>query len=560
MNLRFNILEIASHVDQEICELTPLISIPNSVDITVIIEGVETKYLVAQSSYEIAIPLTNAWDSALVYININKALYNSYTNIIEVYGYDLGSYANDSFNSISNGFDIVLIKADYRTVQEADPTNPNYIPYALNLAYSSFIALRKPLTKEIHYYKTNSCNGLITYRDASGTTISVGANGVICSEDDYYISQLTESYTLATTCNCGDGDSRLLSSCESSLFKIIKWVYIPKVNTSFITDSCEDECTNILLNNSTINMLDLSEITSIYVDDTLISPIQFVELVQRLYEIGTIVSDQGELQGQVKAEDIQVINDVVDFTTSPIEVTNASFGYEPIYRYEWSSFKTPEVGDYKFAIVFIVKNDADEIVLACQTIHTVQSKHWFWYEKQSDCNIYKVSNKSFDTITFTISKLDYITGVFSQVSVTTIPPCNILEVTINTDGVYKFSATRLGYNEEIVYPVISYCNLQNCWLNYQKNIVCCSPRATCQTKEVYDYLVLSNLIYMFIALLNEVYNFATIFDAFNQSELEKLSALDELLNRINTEYCNTCNTVTQCSTNIIVSCSLCTTY
>lgn len=555
MNLRFNVRQITACVNHTICGITGDLVVPTTVDITSYVNGVaSTTNTTPANVYTLAIPTLNVWDEVVVHIKIELTDYNTFENTFTFYGYDVGAYLNGLYNSILGGFDITLIKTDYRTVNEADPTHVDYIPYILNLAYSSFIAIRRPFTKEIQYYKTNSANSTVTYELSDDTVITSGFNGLYCSSEDILLKQRTKTYTTVNSGCCGQADYILLSECESSLINVKKVEWLAQTVTSVYSNACDNDAVNTLTTNYTQQQINFANVTCVNIDDDLKAPFNELYLRQTLYAIGSTI-ESGIIQGvELDSNELLIDDSIVDLD-NPISVIDSDYGYGSIFTYLWESFQTIEIGEYKLLTELIFLSSTGEEIIVCRNIQVINSSNWFFYE-QTECGVYTLYNKSFVTITIVVSKLND-SNVYEVTGTYTLDACTLATLTL-TDGVYSIEAQRTGH-DSVVYSVVAMCSLQACWLNYQKKLLCCTPEDVCSSKDVYIYNTMSAQIQILFTLLNEIYNFGMYFSIIDSNELAKLYQINSVLNRINTEYCLECSIPSNCATqiNYSIGCTSC---
>ena len=553
MQVIFNIKSIGVAVNHSICGLLPALTTADTVNITItdILGNIVYSTSTVQQTYTINIAASNSWDKYYLQITVTKLGYNTYSNLITIYGYDIKTYdlTTGTFNTNNSlGFDFVLIKTDYRTNAEQDPNNVSYIPYILNLPYNSFIGLRFPFTKEFFAYKTNSAIVDVTYLDAEDSILGTDSNIHICKEEDIYIRMKTEAY-VSMLANCCSSDRTLIATClDADLTWFSTLNLLPKLSTQINSDCCDTSYLNILTTNWTKTLTDYSELSYFYIDSTLVAPFKHATLIQSIYGIGSKEKSECALQGIELLSDTIQEESYVNFTTYPISIISTpTYGYNTFFYYDWKSFKTPEHGDYKLKRTFTINAVDGTPTIGFSKIFTVKSNHWFYYERTELCNKYNFFNKSFEIINVNVYKIDDETGKV-LVENFSINPCNEMTVTFNSDGVYYVEAYREVAKTYKGYSIVSFCNLEACWLKYQQEMLCCAPQDVCKTKDIYDYITLGSLITIFFSLLNEIYNFSSLSEILTETELKTLFSTSELIKRINREYCSWCKEPNHCST------------
>lgn len=551
MKFNFKIYEITAATNNSICAATPtLVSSGLSVDITVIEKDGSTTVIPTSTSntQSVDVVLENSWDKATVIVNIAKTDYNTYSNSFEVYGYDLGNYANDSFNNVAY-FDIILIKTDYRTTDQKNPVHPDYIPYILNLAYSSFISYRKPFTKELHAYTTNSSNGVVKYFNSNNELIIGAKNGFICCDGEYALYQVTQTYG-SRSCCCGG--SVLLDECISSVLTITNWIYLPTYLSTNTCNSCDSVCTNTISENYTNLTVDFSEVTCLYVDTVLISPIQHYQVNWTLYGIDTEISPDGNFYGVPLTTHSIDLEDHVDFTC-PITVDNG-YGSGSYFNYNFPVFVTPDIGDYKVHTTYSVMSYEQLPVITCSEVNTITSCNWFNYDKlECECNQFNLYNKSFQQAEINVYKLNG--NGFGIYNTFIMESCSSLRITLLDDGVYMFSAIRLNLNDTKLefLPFVNICKLTTCWLEYQKSVLCDCKK--CNSQNVYNYNVLQANMFILLSMMNNSFTFGSVYSYISDSLLKDFITIDTIIQRINDEYCINCNLPSPCSSEITANSS-----
>jgi len=554
------------------------------VDIVVNVNGVEvlnyTGGGVAPDFHEISIPTIATWEENVVEITCSMTGYHTYHNIFTVYGYDLG---HDTLVRSNYPFEIIMVEEDYRTILQRTELiddglgnmipNPDYIPYPIQLVYASVIAYRRPFTNEIHYYKSSNFGDVSYYSSLTGAIFSTTGNGVICNEDDFGITPYYFYMGTQGGCCCSP-QPIMIDECLRTEVKIKYRKWTADVSYSFSSTNCDNSCINNLDSNVGVLYIDFSQVNCIIVDDVAIAPFIDLFFTMEVWGVGSIIVDN-VIKGYIKDSVLEDVSDYVTFTC-PINVhTIVENGVEiaadgTLFKYEWN-FTTPDIGDFIInSTVYydcLVGQTLEEItpvvesieafknysVLYCDKLETLSSCNWYKIE-QTDCSNYKVSNHSFDEVELNVYKLNSDKEWVLQ-NTETISECNVLDVNIVNDGVYKFTVTK--GESSYTYLVINYCVIQNCYLNYLKGIICCNPADVCATQNVYDYNTFHSLVNVLMAQLNSEYNFNFIYEFISDEKLDELHNISAIIDRINTEYCSNCNSPSGCDELINSNCNSC---
>lgn len=168
----------------------------------------------------IDIALEEVYNNVWLKFNITKAGMNPYTNIIKVYGYDLGTSNNTNLN---NHFTITLTREYYTS------GGSNY-----ELPYSDFIYIRKPLTNIVEcYLSVSTICAYISYNNVVGTNY-------------YYTSDIEQTVSLHV--------GNLYYSCvvDIDIAGCISWMPT-QTTTMECINNCNDEC-HTVFESSVVNV------------------------------------------------------------------------------------------------------------------------------------------------------------------------------------------------------------------------------------------------------------------------------------------------------------------
>lgn len=448
----------------------------------------------------INIDIDNVWDSTTASFIVNKIGYWSFNKTFEIYGYDLGKNPNLTPITDSNpDFNLVLINKINNEVSGVQTK-----------AYSSLIAYRKPFTSELHYYKSNSGSGEITYQNTDLEQISTSVDGFLCIVGAYGIKQICNLYEYNNT------GRTLLSTCTSNLINLLDINNFPTFGSSTTCVNCDAECIVLNTENTTTTNIDYSLLSTYYIDDIEVNPYLTQNLIYRL----------------------------IDFTGNIIDEISYSFNINPLpftyiptdYLY---NFSIPEVGDYIIQVEVSVAN-----LYKCIKNYPIFSCN-FYEIKNTECNEYTVYNKSFEDFTLIISELQD-DKTFLEVSSVIVPALDNVVITHTSDNVYTYTVAK----DEIdyIYIVVNYCNLRTCLLIGLTNLIC--PKTgeciECRAKDYYDFNALIINAHTYFNMLNSEYNFNYMYEALSVNKINELYELKSFLTRFE-EYCLECNKVCNCS-------------
>lgn len=444
------------------------------------------------------------WKKAFLTIEVSKAGYQTYTNVIQIYGYDIGNDVTLGYSG-NTDFDIYLV----------NNTDNLDIFGKQTKAFSKFAVLRQPFTDNVYFYNLVGTQGTITYKDTStGNTIGTGSYGTVCvtpdncGNNDIDIEQTIQVFSV---------DCVLLDTCSSSITSPTT-IWLPKVTS---TSTCPDAC------NDCIN--DISEVTvSTTVDYTLVTPFNVNNTLTFLSEF----MDENTI---FTLKDFSGIE--LDSVTIPYIIDYASWIVDsaPFLIPITYVITTPPLGDVTVTIVHKFSADTDLIV--CNDVIEFSVCHWWNVTKGEKCGDYLFNNCSLEDISIVLQKFNS-DRTFTDISTIVVPASSTVTISLQADGLYMLkvpSRDEVGVFE--YYSIPSFCNIEACWLNFLNTVICNKPTDDCKTEDAYKFNAFLINAHTFFMMLNEEMNMSFIYTAIDDERLNNLYTLDSFITRF-TEYCN----------------------
>lgn len=468
-------------------------NLPNNITVTDI--GIlNSEYLV------LAINGVSPISGAKVTLVINKTGYFGYSQVFDIYNYDLGNNPNETNSNgdpinYNPAFNIYLI----------NQTN-NIINSVQTKAYSSIIAYQKPFTNSIHFYKADSSAGTIRWYDENNELILIGRDGMYCCNCNTNLYTIKQNTTLYTSCN------NILSVCETTKEVVLK-NYKPDINiTANCVSCCTDCCTTP------------EDTIESYVHVSFSGEPHYMNDVIVYNTINTL-----SLTGT-----LNTINGVIENNT-PFEITLSNTSESFLL----ASYNISAPGDAILCIeadaYYIYEEQNSYKIYTCNKCITVKLCDIFEI-KQVNCSSYIVYNNSVDTVTIQVNKLDE-NGEFVLENETIIEPFSNIIVEHDTDGIYNYVLTRGETQRHYVIHV--YCKLQECLLKHINNLICCKPKNKCKGEDYYDFNQIIITAHTYFNLLNIEYNYANIFESLTPNKIKELFDIKVIMDRI-VAYCTDC--------------------
>lgn len=497
---------IFSTTDLSTASLTPALYTFGDLDLDVIGSGIDAisgLFYIDINFYHTGTTDVTTCDKIFMSINVEKSGYQSYNNVIQLYGYDVGN--DTTLGYLGNtDFNIHLI----------NNTNNLDIYGRQTKAFSKFAVLRQPFTDNVYFYNLVGTQGTIVYKNSTGVQIGTGQYGLICVP---LTSCDTNEITIEQTIQVVDIDCVLLDTCISEITDTTK-VWLPKVSN---TSSCSEAC------NDCIN--DISEVTvSNTIDYLLVTPFNINNVLSFLTEYMTETVE-------FKLFDFQNIE--IDSQITTLTVPYASWILDPAVYLVPTTFviTTPPLGDVKVTIEH--KYVCDDTVLSCTETIAFPVCHWWSVNKGIECGDYLVNNCSFDTISVVLQKLNN-DKVFEDILTITINPSSTETISLQADGIYMLKVPSRDIVDAFeYYSLPSFCNVEACWLNYLNNVICNKPTDECKIPDHYKFNAFLINAHTFFMMLNEEMNFSFIYNSISDERLNNLYTLDSFITRFN-EYCN----------------------
>lgn len=442
------------------------------------------------------------WKKIYINISASKANHQSYTNSIEIYGYDIGNDVTLGYSG-NTAFDLYLI----------NNTNNLDINGKQTKAFSKFAILRQPFTDNIYFYNLVGTQGNITYTDiTSNLVIGTGNHGLICIHPD---NCGNNSITIKQTIKVYDITSVLKDTCETTIIDGNK-KWLPTVTS---TSSCPDVCNDCINDISEVTIattVDYTLVTSFNINNTL------VFLTQYMIENTNFTLE--DFSGIV----IDSTDDIFNITYGDWIIDPASFLVPINY-----TITTPPLGD----MTIIITHSFNLTLLACNQIISSKNCHWWSVVKGEQCGDYIVNNCSFEDISIVLQKFNN-DRTFTNIVTIIISASSSQTVSLQADGIYMLKVP----SRDIVggfeyYSLANFCNVESCWLNYLNNIICNKPTDDCKIEDHYKFNAFLINTHTFFMALNDEFNFSFIYTLIDDDRVNNLYTLDSFITRL-TEYCN----------------------
>ena len=481
-------------------------------------DAVTGKWVIVMNVYQIGNTVVKTWDKFFVHIEIAKTGYKTYTQVFEVYGYDLGNATIAPYTNTGNpDFNIYLI-SDTNNVVSGAQTKP----------FSSVISYRKPFTDEVHFYNGASTEGVITYyNDTTNVLIGTNSSGFISN---------TESLTVRKTSTIGS------LTCSSTVI-VTKKVWMPLLSISATSDESCDDCSNNLSPTTVSVIQDYSTVTPVNINGVL----QFVS---------TYLTNTIELQ------QFDYTNVLIDTQVLAYSLTNyAAYILSPSTYLVPLVFtiNTTELGDniiqvcslfkdYEPDPTFEVTQSENEYIIttivSCCVDITISACSWWTVITGETCNDYIFKNCSSNSVDIEVQQLQD-DNTFLTILTYTVAALSNQTLSFATDGIYLIKVTVV--TEDVIsyeyYSLPVYCEIQACFLYYLNQVICKQPNVVCNEsdKVSYDFNAFIITFQTLMMLLNAELNYNYIYTSISADKLLELSTINDYIVRLK-EYCTECET------------------
>lgn len=439
------------------------------------------------------------WEKFNLFLDISKVGYQSFRNTFELYNYDIGnasSVAGITDTTGNEDFEVIL----------TNNTNNLDIYNRQTKVGSNLLLLRKPFTKEVHFYNMIGSQGDIVYTNNS-VIIGEGNSGYILEEADVYIEQII---------------SLISDDCTSGKM-ILGKEWFPKFVTSYISNNTCDNCTNNLA----------ETISSFYYDATNTSTFNIHGVPYFLSEF---------MSNKITTNIVNYKSEITDTNESLINLTYALWLSNPndfLNPIDFS-FIPEEVGENVINIINLYYYNSDPIteLYKCITNYILNTCNWWTVTNNEDCNSYTIKNCSSNDLTVVLQLLDE-NKVFQDVSTNILEDGEELELTLSTDGVYMLKVSSDDIEGYQYYSLPVYCNLQACILSYLNYVLCNKVTSTnCKEETHYNFNSLLITAHSYFLLLNQEMNYNFIYTSLPLSKVEELYTIKTFIDRFS-EYCDT---------------------
>lgn len=507
------------------------VALPSGLEVVVDIEDVNYLKLTVTrpgGNFEV-------WESTDLTVVVNKAVdYFRYDNVFEIYGYDLGNNPNQN-NIHAEAIDY---NPDF-TIWML-PTADNEVNGKQTKAFASYIAYRKPHTKEIYFYSSNSGTyNTYAYKvnDGDNSTILSGRNGLICNSDN-------NDYKLIVDLTDGD-------SCETAFETIAKVQTMPDFYTTLIANQKgivtagdltptypngigEVKSSNLLATNTAKTFIDYSTATVYYVGDSKEYPAQTHRLTYALYDHSGILK-------QIKVVDL--------------DISGYPFVYDPNDTANQWEFSIEDIGDHLLKVILgNVKNEVENAYESYFNIPILNTS-FFTITEEEECGTYNLNNLSAEDLIIDKYAMDEA-GVFILEKSIALPKLSTTIDIVGTDNMYQYQLERtlkknnvygIITNDTPIYErsfvIASYCNLKNCTFEYLDKLICNAPDSTscndCKQEDYYNFNALTINELTYFGMLQEEYQLNYFYTALTPNKLKELYDLKGFLDRF-VEYCDEC--------------------
>lgn len=457
------------------------------------------------------------WDKFFVHIEIAKVGYKTYTQVFEVYGYDLGNATIAPYTNTGNpDFNIYLIQ-DLNNVVSGFQTKP----------YSQLISYRKPFTNEVYFYNAVSTEGTITYyNNTTNALIGSNSSGFISNENDITIKEKV-----------------VISSgiCETVVF-VAKKVWLPLLSISATNDTSCDDCSNNVSPTTVSVIQDYSTVTPIKIDGVL----QFVSTY---------------LTNSIQLQQFDYNNILLNTQNLPYPLTNyAAYILSPTTYLIPITFtiNTTELGDnniqvcsifkeYKPDPTFEVTQSDNEFIItdivSCCVSIVINACNWWTIITGENCNEYIFKNCSTLPVNIEVQAVQSDNTYLTILTYTVNGLTNQI-LTFTTDGMYLIKVPNFDISSpDDYYSLPIFCNIQACFLYYLNQVICRQPNVVCnETDKVsYDFNAFIITFQTLMMLLNSELNYNYLYTVLSADKLSELSTINDYITRLN-EYCTECET------------------
>lgn len=473
-------------------------------------DSITGKWLIQLSMEDLLSGLTTFADKFFVHIEISKTGYQSYTQVFEVYGYDLGN-ATIAPNTMTGNpdFNIYLV----------NNTNNLDINNIQTKAFSKVIAYRKPFTNDVYYYNAVGTQGTINYLNNS-SLLTTGTSGLMTGIEDVTI---TETVTVSG------------NTCSSSTL-VPKIVWTPTITASATSETNCGDCSNNL-NPTTISAIqDYSLVDTININ----SVPQFVTAYLNNY----ILLEQYDYTNILQStQQVIYANPVSNPFTYALYLSNPTLYLVPITFV----INTTVLGDNNIKVCSAFNTDDNDSltldpvieVIKCCTTLIVSACNWWTITTNEECNYYNFNNCKNSPIDIVITQLQS-DGTFLVISTSTIAALSVLPLTFSSDGVYVIQVSN-GDGTNSYYTLPVFCTIQNCFLSHLNYVLCSQPNFVCNEndKVSYNFNAFIILFQTFQMLLNKEMNYNYLYNVITSEKIAELGTINDYITRL-AQYCDDC--------------------
>ena len=450
-------------------------------------------------------------ESITVEFIVTKAGYNTFAKTFTFYGYDIGNFAPYSGNQ---EFEITLV--------------PDTIPAGISETFFKALVVRRPLTLTTHVYFTHSGTFDTNIYDINGDLI--GVNDLVVN---VLPNQVTFGEAVATD---AEGQCSITASG-------VQEPWLPTLITQATHSGCPtDDCFNILAQGQAFANLDFSGLYTVNVDNVEHYGFHGFTVDFSVIDLG------GTETGQVT----QLFQSIL-----------------PVYSHDALGnpyvFAIPNVGDFLVKACFTIRDSqelyeagtalgTEPILLQCCNSLKLEGCNWWSIKETDTCGTYEICNKSFETISYVVSKLND-DNVFEEVNSFEIDGCTCVSSVFTTQGIYKVEATRINDVGEAVTEslvVFNDCTFRECLKELIEDIICggekaCDDCDNCDDKDYYNFNALVTMAHVYMGIRNNLYEFKFLYELFDTDALNSMYKASSILNRM-LEYCEDCaNPCSECN-------------
>lgn len=452
------------------------------------------------------------WEKLFILVEVSKTGYQSFSNIFEIYGYDIGNDSTLGYSGNSD-FDIYLV----------NNTNNLNVNGHQTKAFSNFSILRQPFSDNIYLYNMVGTQGLIEYYTNSNILVGAGDSTKVCVTSNLcddnsaiFLQKITvfEGTTVLDICSFG----RTATT--------VKW--LPTVTS---TSSCPTACNDCVNNLSPVivsTTVDYQEVTPFKINNTLVFLTQFMteETTFQLFDFQGI---------EIDSLTVPYVITYADF------IANKALYLAPIEY----TITTPPLGDTKIIIVHKF-NDLSILFIACNETILFKTCYWWTITKGLECGSYIFNNCSADVIEIVLQKFNN-DKTFTDLLTIVVQPFSNANITLQADGIYMIKVPSRDIPGQFeYYSIVNFCNIETCWLNFLQHSICCKPDDDCKVCDNYKFHAFLINAHTFFMSINEEFNFSFIYTIIDDERLKNLYTLDSFITRF-TEYCGeSCEPCKQC--------------